>query len=128
MDKTVWKLDVRVEKVVFRRCFWRADARILNTARVPIWIDEGFALLVTDATVPRFGALPRLDATFFSPRLPRRLRPGEAWSGTFGGARVPRARTRVSLALGLFISKHLCRGCIGFTVTSREFAWPPKGR
>jgi hypothetical protein len=128
MDKTVRRLHVRVEKVVFQRCFWRADVRILNTAPVPVWINPGFALLVTDATVPRFGALPRLDATFFSRPLPRRLWPGERWSGTFGGQGVPRHRTRVSLALGVFISKSLCPGCLGFGVTSKEFAWPPKAR
>lgn len=124
MARVVRKVHVRVERIVFRPCFWRVGVRIRNTARVPIRVTNGFSLLVADATKSRQNALPRLDATYFSRPLPRRLRSGEAWNGFLGGEGIPRRKTRVRLALGLFQSKRLCRGCIGFGVTTREFAWP----
>jgi hypothetical protein len=124
MDRVVRKVYVRVPKIIFRPCFWRADVRIRNTAPVAISISNGFALLLDDATLPRQNALPRLDATYLSHPLPRHLSPGQIWKSTVGGRGIPRAKTRVRLALGLFMSKKPCSSCIGFGIVSRDFAWP----
>jgi hypothetical protein len=116
-------MRVRVGGIVFRRCGWRADATVTNTSGRRIWIHPGFTVGIRDTLKPRHGMLPRLDAKFYRPALPRFLRAGETWSGTFGGRGIPRYRTALSVHLGAFVNRHFCQGCLSFGWTSKERVW-----
>jgi hypothetical protein len=116
-------MKVWLGEVVFRRCGWRADAAVTNVSGRRIWIHPGFTIGIRDTLKPRQGMLPRLDAEFYRPILPRFLRTGETWSGTFGGRGIPRYRTALSVHLGAFVNRHFCRGCLSFGWASKERVW-----
>jgi hypothetical protein len=103
------RMIVRVASLTLRRGGWRVRASIENDTTKPLFIGRPhtnepgtFGLVSAASTGKRGGLPPGLTATHYSPPLPRRLDPGERWSGVFSGRGAIRSGTSVRIAFGSF--------------------------
>ena len=100
-------VDVELRRLVLDRNRWRVEAAVRNHTGVPLSIlrphtDEtffglavfrGHGLREVAARADRRAIHVQLVADRFEPAMPRRLDPGDGWSGAFSGpGRLPRGR------------------------------------
>lgn len=122
-------MSFNVRSVTIGKNAWSVRARVTNHSKSTIQIVQpidtnpqqfGFGLAFFHPACPR-GVTCGLDvlrATYSKPHLPRTIRPGGSWSGTFGGPKLPPRGTGISVTFGYFNAP---RGVhFGYT-TNREF-------
>jgi hypothetical protein len=107
-------MTFKVRSVDLRRNAWAARASVTNRSRRTIRVVRptdtypqqfGFGLAhgyVPDCPSNARCGLAVLRATYARPRLPQALRPGQTWSGTFGGPGLPPRGWPVNVTFGYF--------------------------
>jgi hypothetical protein len=127
-------MTFRIRSVTIDRRGWSVRALIVNRSRqrisirtqnrsATLWRHQYFAVWgpgpqCEDGPYERCG-YTRHEATRFGPRpYGVTLRPGEAWSGTFGGPQRLRRRVRYYLSFGVFVPE---RGDAFSWLTQRSF-------
>lgn len=122
-------MTFNVRSVTIGKKAWSVRARVTNRSKSTVQIvppidtspqQFGFGLAFFHPSCPR-GATCGLDvlqATYSKPHLPRALRPGGSWSGTFGGPKLPPRGAGISVTFGYFyVSRNVH---FGYS-TNREF-------
>jgi hypothetical protein len=111
-------IPITTQRLVVEKGIWRVALSFRNRTRVTLFITRphfpdgtffGLAPFrtsswqeVLERAESGVGAEPRTIAEHFSPALPRRLAPGQGWSGEFSGPGGLPAGVPIRVVLGLF--------------------------
>jgi peptide/nickel transport system permease protein len=108
-------ITTRVTRVVFGPASWRVYATVKNEGGEAVemyqppaavgYPNQGFSLVISPSTRQRSAGLRQFtveEADTFTPALPRRLGPGESWSGSFGGSDAVTRGQQVFVGFGAF--------------------------
>lgn len=113
-------IPITTQRLVVGKGTWRVALSFRNRTRVTLFITRphfpdgtffGLAPFrtsswqeVLERAESGVGAEPRTIAEHFSPALPRRLAPGQGWSGEFSGRGGLPAGVPIRVVLGLFVA------------------------
>jgi hypothetical protein len=94
-----------VRSINFTKNGWVVDTTFTNTSKQPVQVGTVFGLLLlttTSTSQSAFQGAKGLPAARFSSPLPKTLKPGQSWSGTFAGTGVPPHGVYVRVIYGRF--------------------------
>jgi hypothetical protein len=108
-------LELKVTSVELGKSGWRVHASVANVSNVPVLVltdsapgvpvmypHQPFSLIVQQDNGDGIRRLQPLAASTFSPAMPRELKGGAKWVGTFGGSDIVPKGTLFYVGFGQF--------------------------